>query len=101
MVTRLMVPRAHAYLVTSFFDAKVTKPNTFLFPPILRDCILKAKTRQGEHVLVYVSSARRPTASPSPARAMSHRPGRALPAGSSLSECSPAESAETETYWAW
>jgi uncharacterized protein (TIGR00661 family) len=56
MVTRLMVPRAHAYLVTSFFDAKVTKPNTFLFPPILRECILQAKTRQGEHVLVYVTS---------------------------------------------
>ena len=51
-----MVPRAHAYLVTSFFDARVTKPNTFLFPPILRECILQAKTRQGEHVLVYVTS---------------------------------------------
>jgi len=56
MVTRLMVPRANAYLVTSFFDAKVTKPETFLFPPILRECILKAKPRQGEHVLVYVTS---------------------------------------------
>ena len=56
MVTRLMVPRANAYLVTSFFEAQVTKPNTFLFPPILRECILKAKPRQGEHVLVYVTS---------------------------------------------
>jgi len=56
MVTRLMVPRANAYLVTSFFDARVTKPDTFLFPPILRECILKAEPRQGEHVLVYVTS---------------------------------------------
>jgi uncharacterized protein (TIGR00661 family) len=56
MVTRLMVPRANAYLVTSFFEAKVTKPDTFLFPPILRECILKAKPRQKEHVLVYVTS---------------------------------------------
>jgi uncharacterized protein (TIGR00661 family) len=56
MVTRLMVPRANAYLVTSFFDARVTKPDTFLFPPILRECILKAKPRQGEDVLVYVTS---------------------------------------------
>ena len=56
MVTRLMVPRANAYLVTSFFEAQVTEPNTFLFPPILRECILKAKPRQGEHVLVYVTS---------------------------------------------
>jgi uncharacterized protein (TIGR00661 family) len=56
MVTRLMVPKANAYLVTSFFGAKVTKPNTFLFPPILRECILKAKPRQGENILVYVTS---------------------------------------------
>jgi uncharacterized protein (TIGR00661 family) len=56
MVTRLMVPRANAYLVTSFFEAKVTKPNTFLFPPILRECILQAKPREGEQILVYVTS---------------------------------------------
>ncbi len=41
---------------STFFDAKVTKPNTFLFPPILRECILKAKPRQGEQILVYVTS---------------------------------------------
>ena len=56
MLTRLMVRHASAYLVMSFFDAKVTKPNTFLFPPILRECILKAKPRQGKHILVYVTS---------------------------------------------
>jgi len=56
IVTRLMVPRANAYLVTSFFAAHVTRPNTFLFPPILRECILKAKPCEGEHILVYVTS---------------------------------------------
>jgi uncharacterized protein (TIGR00661 family) len=56
MVTRFMVPGADAYLVLSFFDAKVTRPKTFLFPPILRDNILTAKPREGEHVLVYVTS---------------------------------------------
>lgn len=56
MVTRLMVPRADAYLVTSFFAAPVTRPKTFVFPPILRECILKAKPREGEHILVYVTS---------------------------------------------
>jgi uncharacterized protein (TIGR00661 family) len=56
IVTRLMVPRANAYLVTSFFAAQVTRPNTFLFPPILRDCILQAKPREGEYILVYVTS---------------------------------------------
>jgi uncharacterized protein (TIGR00661 family) len=56
MVTRLMVPHANAYLTTSFFNAQITKPNTFLFPPILRACILDAKPREGDHILVYVTS---------------------------------------------
>jgi uncharacterized protein (TIGR00661 family) len=56
MVTRLMVPHANAYMTTSFFNAKITKPNTFLFPPILRECILQAKPREGDYVLVYVTS---------------------------------------------
>ena len=56
IVTRLMVPGANAYLVISFFGSQVTRPNTFLFPPILRDCILKAKPRVGDHVLVYATS---------------------------------------------
>ncbi|MFY9562200.1 MAG: glycosyltransferase family protein [Terriglobales bacterium] len=56
MVVRLMVPRADAYLVTSFFKAEVTRPNTFLFPPILRESVLQAKPQAGEQVLVYVTS---------------------------------------------
>jgi uncharacterized protein (TIGR00661 family) len=56
MVVRMMVPRADAYLVTSFFNAKVKRRNTFLFPPILRESILQAKPQAGEQVLVYVTS---------------------------------------------
>jgi uncharacterized protein (TIGR00661 family) len=56
LVTRIMTPRADAYLVTSFFTSRVTRPRTFLFPPILRQQILKAKPTCGEHVLVYVTS---------------------------------------------
>lgn len=56
MVIRFMVPRADAYLATSFFPATVTKPNTFLFPPILREVVLKARPANREHVLVYVTS---------------------------------------------
>ena len=55
MVVRMMVPRADAYLVTSFFKAKVKRRNTFLFPPILRENVLRAKPRKGEHILVYVT----------------------------------------------
>jgi uncharacterized protein (TIGR00661 family) len=56
LVTRLMTPRADAYLVISFFSAPVKKRNTFLFPPLLRKEILDATPSQGEHVLVYVTS---------------------------------------------
>ena len=56
IVTRLMVPGANAYLTLSFFEAQVTRPNTFLFPPILRECILKAKPRVGDNILVYATS---------------------------------------------
>jgi uncharacterized protein (TIGR00661 family) len=56
MVIRFMVPRADAYLATSFFPATITKPHTFLFPPILRQSVLEARPTSAEHVLVYVTS---------------------------------------------
>jgi uncharacterized protein (TIGR00661 family) len=56
LVTRLMTPDADAYLVTSFFTAPVRRSNTFIFPPILRQEVLRAKPREGEDVLVYVTS---------------------------------------------
>ena len=56
LVTRIMTPRADAYLVTSFFESRVTRPRTFLFPPILRQSVLDATPTTGEHVLVYVTS---------------------------------------------
>lgn len=56
LVTRLMTPRADAYLVISFFTAPIRKRNTFLFPPLLRQQILSAKPTTGEHVVVYVTS---------------------------------------------
>jgi len=56
LVTKLMTPRANAYLVISFFTAPIRKRNTFLFPPLLRQEILNATPSQGDHVLVYVTS---------------------------------------------
>lgn len=56
LVTRLMTPRASAYLVISFFPAPIRKRNTFLFPPLLRQEILDAVPVANEHVLVYVTS---------------------------------------------
>lgn len=56
IVTRLMTPRAKAYLVISFFTAPIRKRNTFLFPPLLRREILEARPSEGDHILVYVTS---------------------------------------------
>src|SRR5262249_14056051 len=56
LVTRLMTPHAQAYLVTSFFPARVKRRNTFLFPPILRSEVLATKPYAADHVLVYVTS---------------------------------------------
>ena len=59
LVTRLMTPHADAYLVISFFTPQVKprKKKTFLFPPILRAEILRAKPANGDFILVYVTSA--------------------------------------------
>jgi uncharacterized protein (TIGR00661 family) len=56
IVTKLMTPRARAYLVISFFTAPIRKRNTFLFPPLLRQEVLTAKPTEQDHALVYVTS---------------------------------------------
>ncbi|HEY3929690.1 MAG TPA: glycosyltransferase family protein [Candidatus Koribacter sp.] len=56
LVCRLMTPRAEASLVTTFFMPNVRKSKTFLFPPILRQEILRAKPTDGDAVLIYVTS---------------------------------------------
>jgi uncharacterized protein (TIGR00661 family) len=57
LVTRLMTPRANAYLVISFFMPRVKKKRTFLFPPILREEVLRTVPSAGDFVLVYLTSA--------------------------------------------
>jgi uncharacterized protein (TIGR00661 family) len=56
LITRMMTPRADAYLIISFFNAPVKKSYTFLFPPLLRREIIEATPTQEEHILVYVTS---------------------------------------------
>jgi len=56
LVTRLMTPRADAYLVISFFKAHLKKRTTFLFAPILRAEVLRTQPSEGDPVLVYVTS---------------------------------------------
>jgi uncharacterized protein (TIGR00661 family) len=56
LVTRLMTPRANAYLVISFFEARLKKKSTFLFPPLLRAEVRQVHPTEGDYVLVYVTS---------------------------------------------
>ena len=47
------LPFCNEYFITTFFRPEIRKPNTHLFPPILRQEILAAKPERGEHLLVY------------------------------------------------
>jgi uncharacterized protein (TIGR00661 family) len=56
LVTRFMTHGCDAYLVISFFEAPLRRRDTFLFPPILREEVLRARPTTGDYVLVYVTS---------------------------------------------
>ena len=47
------LPGCYHYLITTFFFPPLRKERTSLYPPILRDQILDAETRTGDHLLVY------------------------------------------------
>jgi uncharacterized protein (TIGR00661 family) len=47
------LPRANAYLITTFFEPPIRKKRTRLVPPILRTEIVEARPEPGEHLLVY------------------------------------------------
>jgi len=49
------LPACDAYFITAFFRPPPRKPNTYVFPPILRPEILAARPTAGEHLLVYQS----------------------------------------------
>ncbi len=51
------LPGCDGYFITSFFEPEVRKPDTVIFPPILRPEILAAKgaVATGDHLLIYQS----------------------------------------------
>jgi len=55
LVVRLMVPRPWVSLASTFYFGEVKNAHTFLFPPILRDDVLRHTSTQGDHILVYLS----------------------------------------------
>ena len=56
LVIHLFIPKADYYFVTSFFNEKIMKKQTFLFPPILRKEVLGLQPTRGNHILVYQTS---------------------------------------------
>lgn len=50
------LPGCSHYFITSFFSPPIRKPRTSLYPPILRQKILDADRREGDHILVYQTS---------------------------------------------
>jgi uncharacterized protein (TIGR00661 family) len=56
LIVKTMVWGADYYLITSFFKTKITKPKTFLFPPIVRGPIAKLKPANKNFIFVYQNS---------------------------------------------
>lgn len=56
-VVRSFIQLPNVYLITSFYYPPLVNPGRVrIFPPVLRDKILKLKTREGSHILVYQTS---------------------------------------------
>lgn len=53
VITKSFVWGAKAYLITSFFKTKITKKQTFLFPPVVRERVRKMKPLDKNFILVY------------------------------------------------
>lgn len=56
LVIKSLVWGADYYLITSFFETPVTKKNTFLFPPVIRQEVLALQPKKEDYILVYQNS---------------------------------------------
>lgn len=61
LVNRLVIaaylPKISETLITCFYHPEIIKKDTYLFPPILREKILKIKPVEGRHILVYQTAS--------------------------------------------
>ncbi|MBP6624819.1 MAG: hypothetical protein KA198_06585, partial [Chitinophagaceae bacterium] len=55
-IVKAKVYGAQTYLISSFFQPSIKKPNTYFVPPILRKEIVEASVTRKNHVLVYQTS---------------------------------------------
>jgi len=56
-ICKYRVPDCDYYLLSTFFDAKITKDKSCFIRPILRDNIINAKTKNNNHIIVYQTSS--------------------------------------------
>lgn len=56
LVDRMIIPRAKYHFITTFFNPKLKSGNVFLVPPVLRDEIIRMKTKEKGYFLVYQTS---------------------------------------------
>jgi uncharacterized protein (TIGR00661 family) len=56
-IVKAKVPNCNQYLISSFFEAEITKKNTQLVPPIIREAIIQASCSEGNHILMYQTSS--------------------------------------------
>lgn len=56
-IVKVKVPNAQHYFISSFFEAQILKENTTLVPPIVRQAIINAEVKAGNHILMYQSSS--------------------------------------------
>ena len=56
LIIKSFIIKADYYLINTFFYPKIKKKNTFLFPPVLREEILKARVKNEKCILVYQTS---------------------------------------------
>ena len=56
-VIKMYVVKPKIHILTSFFYPKIrSRKNAVIYPPVIREDILKLKPTQGEHVIVYQTS---------------------------------------------
>ena len=56
-IVKYKVPGCDYYFISSFFDAEIKKKNTSLVPPIIREAIQQAKTKEENHIVMYQTSS--------------------------------------------
>jgi len=56
-ITASKVPAAELFLISSFFKVRTIKPDTYMIPPIIREVIEKVKPTDGDHILMYQTTA--------------------------------------------